>query len=417
MQPFRFVHAADLHIDSPFRGLRDVDRRVGERLRESTFEAFRNLVNLCIDEQVDFLVIAGDIYDGADRSVRAQLRFRDGMRRLSEAGIATYIVHGNHDPLDGWLSSITWPDGVHVFGPEPEWKTVELNGEPLAAVQGVSFPTREVRENLVARFSTPPDDSLFTIGLLHCNVGGNPDHDNYAPCSLDDLKLTALDYWALGHVHTRQTLRRHNPAVVYPGNIQGRHPNEPGPRGCLMVDVSEAGDINTRFHPLDVVRWEPAEVDIEEIKSLDALESAIQQKLDDLAMKAEGRDVICSLSLTGRGPMHSEIVRDGALGDLLLELRATASESPWVWVERIYDWTRPEIDLGSREQADDFLGATLRRASEVLESREGVQELAAVVGEVYTGRKNGLPAPTDEQVMEWATEARWELAELLEPEE
>ena len=313
MQPFRFVHAADLHIDSPFRGLRDIDRRIGDRLRESTFEAFDNLVNLCIDEQVDFLVIAGDIYDGADRSVRAQLRFRDGMRQLSEAGIAVYIVHGNHDPLDGWLSSVTWPESVHVFGADPEWKTVRLNDEPLAAIQGVSFPTREVRENLVAKFATPAKEheSLFTIGLLHCNVGGNPDHDNYAPCTLDDLKLTALDYWALGHVHTRQTLRKHSPAVVYPGNIQGRHPNEAGPRGCLMVSVSEDGSAETRFHAVDVVRWEPVEVDISEISSLDGLESAIQQRLDDLAVKAEGRDVVCSLSLVGRGPMHVELVRKG----------------------------------------------------------------------------------------------------------
>lgn len=419
MQPFRFVHAADLHIDSPFRGLRDVDRRVGERLRESTFEAFRNLVDLCVDEQVDFVVIAGDIYDGADRSVRAQLRFRDGMRRLSDAGVAAYIVHGNHDPLDGWLSALTWPEGVHIFGPEPEWKTVELNGEPIAAIQGVSFPTREVRENLVARFATPTpaEDSLFTIGLLHANVGGNPDHDNYAPCTLDDLKLTALDYWALGHVHTRQTLRRQNPAVVYPGNIQGRHPNESGPRGCLMVDVSEEGAASTRFHPLDVVRWEPATVDITEIGSIDRLEAAIQQKLDDLAVKAEGRDVICSLTLSGRGAMHAELVRQGAVEDLLVELRATASESPWVWVERIYDRTRPEIDLDARGEADDFLGAALRHSAEILQDGEGVKELAAVIGEVFTGRKSGLPAPSDEQIRNWAAEARWQLAELLEPEE
>ncbi len=394
-----------------------MDKRVGERLRESTFEAFRNLIDLCIDEQVDFLVIAGDIYDGADRSVRAQLRFRDGMRRLSEAGIAAYIVHGNHDPLDGWLSAITWPEGVHVFGPEPEWKTVELNGEPLAAIQGVSFPTREVRENLVARFETPEVNSPFTIGLLHCNVGGNTDHDNYAPCTLDDLKLTALDYWALGHVHTRQTLRRQNPAVVYPGNIQGRHPNEAGQRGCLMVDVSGEGLINTRFQALDVVRWEPAEVDISDIGTLDRLEDAIQQKLDDLGVKAEGRDVVCSLSLVGRGPLHTELVRQGAVIDLLTELRATASESPWVWVERVYDRTRPELDLDSRSEADDFLGATLRRVDEVLDDQESMQELASVVGEVFTGRKNGLPAPTDDQIRAWTAEARWQLAELLEPEE
>jgi exonuclease SbcD len=276
---------------------------------------------------------------------------------------------------------------------------------------------REVRENLVARFSTPPDDSLFTIGLLHSNVGGNPNHDNYAPCTIDDLKLTGLDYWALGHVHTRQTLRRQNPAVIYPGNLQGRHPNEDGPRGCLMVEVNDEGAANTRFHALDVVRWEPANVDIADINTLDALEAAIQQKLDDLAVKAEGRDVICSLTLAGRGPMHTELVRPGTVDDLLTELRTTASESPWVWVERIYDLTHAELDLDARAGSDDFLGAVLRKSADVLDSDEGIKELAAVVGDVFTGRKNGLPAPTDEQIRNWTAEARWQLAELLEPEE
>lgn len=417
MRPFRFAHAADLHIDSPFRGLRDVDKRVSERLRESTYEAFENLIGMCIDEQVDFLVIAGDIYDGADRSVRAQLRFLDGMKRLNSAGISAYIVHGNHDPLDGWLSSVTWPENVHIFGPEPEWKIFEQNGEEIVAVQGVSFPTREVRENLVGKFSTPLRDGLFSIGLLHCNVGGNPNHDNYAPCTVDDLKLTGLDYWALGHVHTRQTLRRQDPAIVYPGNIQGRHPNESGPRGCLLVDVDEEGDLQTRFQPLDVVRWEPADVDISDITSIDGLESAIQQRLDDLGVKAEGRDVVCSVSLIGRGPMHHEISRSGAVEDLLTELRATASESPWVWAERVEDNTRPSLDMDSRAGADDFLGAVLRRMNETNEEPEAVKELAGVVGDVFSGRKSGLPAPTDDQLREWLEEARWRLAEALEPEE
>ena len=394
-----------------------MDKRVSDRLRESTFEAFENLVSLCIDEQVDFLVIAGDIYDGADRSVRAQLRFLDGMKKLDAAEIAVYVVHGNHDPLDGWLSTVTWPGNVHIFGPEPEWKSYQRDGEEIAAVQGVSFPTREVRENLVGKFSPPQADGLFSIGLLHCNVGGNPNHDNYAPCTVDDLKLTGLDYWALGHVHTRQTLRRQDPAIVYPGNIQGRHPNETGPRGCLLVEVDEEGGLQTRFQPLDVVRWEPAEVDISDIASLDGLESAIQQKLDDLGVKAEGRDVVCSVSLTGRGPMHHELARPNAIEDLLTELRATASESPWVWVERVEDNTRPELDMDSRANSDDFLGAVLRRMSETTEDPTAVKELAGVVSEVFTGRKSGLPAPSDDQVREWLDEARWRLAEALEPEE
>ena len=204
----RFVHAADLHIDSPFSGIGDVDVRVANRLREATYDAFQNLVELCLESHADFLVIAGDVYDGADRSVRAQLRFRDGLSRLAEKGIQTFVVHGNHDPLDGWPSSLAWPDGVHIFGVDPEWKNIEKNGEVVAAVQGMSYPTRKVTDNLALKFCPPQSGSIFTIGLLHANVGANSAHPNYAPCTVEDLSTSGIDYWALGHVHTRQKIGR-----------------------------------------------------------------------------------------------------------------------------------------------------------------------------------------------------------------
>ena len=163
MDSFRFVHAADLHIDSPFAGVGDADNRVATRLREATYEAFQNLVDLCINQNADFLVIAGDVYDGADRSVRAQLRFRNGLEKLAQAGIQSFVVHGNHDPLDGWQSSISWPEGVHIFGATPEWKNFEKNGEVVAAVQGMSYPTREVTDNLATQFAPPESGNLFAI--------------------------------------------------------------------------------------------------------------------------------------------------------------------------------------------------------------------------------------------------------------
>lgn len=414
MAQFRFVHAADLHIDSPFRGLRDQDARVAARLREATYEAFRNLVDLCISEKADFLVVAGDVYDGDDRSVRAQLRFRDGLAELAGHGIETFVVHGNHDPLDGWQSAIEWPEGVHIFGAEPEWRYATREGEQIAAVQGVSFPKREVHDNLAAQFAPPPGD-MFTIGLLHANVGGNPDHDNYAPCTVDDLRQSGLDYWALGHVHTRQTLRRSNPVIAYPGNSQGRHPNEAGARGCLLVDVDESHNVKSEFRPLDVVRWETADVPIDDVQSLDALVSAIEQRLDDLGARAENRDVVCRLSLIGRGPMHNELVRDGAVEDILDTVRSSAgSSSPWVWVERIVDQTRTALDLEQRAESDDFLGAVLSRA--MADDETMSQRVSEALAEVYTGRRNSLPKPTDEQLARWTDEARWKVVELLEPD-
>jgi len=416
MDSFRFVHAADLHIDSPFAGVGDTDNRVATRLREATYEAFQNLVDLCINQNADFLVIAGDVYDGADRSVRAQLRFRDGLSKLSEKGIKTFVVHGNHDPLDGWQSSITWPEGVHIFGATPEWVNFEKNGEVVAAVQGMSYPTREVNDNLAVQFSPPTSGNLFAIGLLHANVGANSAHPNYAPCTVEDLSESGIDYWALGHVHTRQTLKRAAPVIAYPGNTQGRHPNETGARGALVVDVDPSGASRSEFVALDVVRWERSQVDISNLETIDSLDSAIRQATDNLSVQAEDRDVVSRLTLVGRGPLHEQLAVNGAVEDLLDSVRSAWSGggSPWVWVERIVDSTRPAIDIESRAKADDFLGATLKRALLSSIESDEIDRLTEVVSDVYTGRRNGLEKPSDEQVSAWAEEARWYLAELLE---
>jgi DNA repair exonuclease SbcCD nuclease subunit len=416
MDSFRFVHAADLHIDSPFAGVGDADNRVATRLREATYEAFQNLVDLCINQNADFLVIAGDVYDGADRSVRAQLRFRDGLSKLSEKGIKTFVVHGNHDPLDGWQSSITWPEGVHIFGATPEWVNFEKNGEVVAAVQGMSYPTREVNDNLAVQFSPPTSGNLFAIGLLHANVGANSAHPNYAPCTVEDLSESGIDYWALGHVHTRQTLKRAAPVIAYPGNTQGRHPNETGARGALVVDIDPSGASRSEFVALDVVRWERSQVDISNLETIDSLDSAIRQATDNLSVQAEDRDVVSRLTLVGRGPLHEQLAVNGAVEDLLDSVRSAWSGggSPWVWVERIVDSTRPAIDIESRAKADDFLGATLKRALLSSIESDEIDRLTEVVSDVYTGRRNGLEKPSDEQVSAWAEEARWYLAELLE---
>ncbi len=412
MESFRFVHAADLHIDSPFKGLMKLDSEIGRQLREATHSAFLNLIRLCIEEKADFLVVAGDVYDGSDRSPQAQLRFRNGLAELAEHGIESFVVHGNHDPLDGRYSSIDWPEGVHVYGATPSWITATRRGEPLADIQGISYPTQVVTDNLALNFNSPRNNDIFNIGMLHCNVGGMEGHDNYAPCSVDDLVGIGLDYWALGHIHTRQTLLEKSPAIIYPGNTQGRDPGETGARGCLIVDVGADGLPVTQFNALDVVRWESREVSITDITGIDGLNNRIFETLDDLRAGAEGRHVVCRLTLSGRGPMHQEISGESAIQGFHDELTSDAlATSPWVWIERLSDQTRPEMDLEARSLQDDFLGATLKRA-DTIDSTVLTEGLA----EVFSGRRDRLPKPDAEKIAEWTEEARWYLTELLEPE-
>jgi len=338
---FKFVHAADLHLDSPLRA-----RTAGPLQRifeDATFAALRRIVDLCLAEKVEFLLLAGDLFEYRDKSVRARLELRRQLGRLDAAKIRTFIVHGNHDPLSCEPKSSRLIDSVKVFS--ASWEEVELHreGHLFCRIQGVSYPQERVAEDLTPLFSRQGPE--FTLGLLHANLGGNPAHPNYAPCSLADLDARGLDYWALGHVHTRAEHRL--PAgglAVYPGNPQGRHIAETGERGCVLVDVKD-GHASPRFCPLESVRWSRLEVDIAPLPTIDSLADAICQEIADAACAGPDAHAV-EVRLIGAGALHQELERLGALSELLEHLSPVALQRcPPVLFDSIDDTTRPEVDL------------------------------------------------------------------------
>ena len=384
MSILRFVHAADLHLDSPFSGLKAIaPDKVSSLLRRATFEVYDNIVDLCIEEQVDALLVAGDVYDGADRSLRAQLKFVNGLRRLDEAGIRSFICHGNHDPLDGWEAKLDLPYGCVRFGPEVTGEPVFPEDPERAMVYGISYPLREVRQNLSPRFRDLPNGG-FKIGLLHANVGGNAEHDSYAPCSVSDLVETSIDYWALGHVHTRSVLRVENPAIVYPGNPQGRHPNEPGERGVYLVEVDESGGVGIEFRAVDVVRWERRDLDIDGLGDEQHMLNAISDAAGSALGGAGGRPVVLRLVLSGRGPMDRWLRRQGTVEHVLENLNNEyADDHPWLWCERIHLETGSSIDRMQVVQREDFAGDLARLVGELAQSPEALDELRQPLRDLY----------------------------------
>ncbi len=341
---FSFVHAADLHLDSPFRGLPTSDR-LRRVFQDATFRAFARVVDLCLQEKVCFLVLAGDLYDAKDRSVRARLFLRDQLLRLDAAGIRTFIVHGNHDPLTRDVAALGLPPSVKVFGDRWEEATVEVDGAVIARVQGISFGQEKVTADLSRHFVR--GGAEFSVGLLHCNLGGDAAHDNYAPCTAADLEERGLDYWALGHVHTRAEHPVGGGAVaVYPGNIQGRHANETGERGCVLVSV-EGRQTTRRFVPTDVVRWHRLPIDIEGIESVDALVDAAVDGVE--AACGQGFDAHgVRLSLVGRGPLHAELSCGAGAEDLARHLgEALSARTPPCLLEGLEVRTLAELDLSA----------------------------------------------------------------------
>jgi len=407
MSSFRFIHCSDLHIDSPFKGLSSLQPEWGEKLRQSTLQAFQNVVDHAIREKVDAVIIAGDIYDSADRSLQAQLKFRGKLKQLADAGIPSFIIHGNHDPLDRWSPSLNWPDAVTVFpGDRVESISVKKNGATLAHIYGISFPTRDVTENLALKFTREPHPG-FAVGVLHTNVGGNPDHDSYAPCTAEELTSTGMDYWALGHIHMHEIIKTHDPAIVYSGNTQSRNIKETGPRGCCLVTLEENRNPDIQFIATDSVRHEVDTLDLSNATSIDEVLQSIRSHLENLCGQTEGRDLVVRLTLSGRTEIHAELNASGNIEALSEELQNHFDvHSPKVWIELILK-TQGTYDIGSLRQGKDFI-ADILAIYEEAEAGAKTQLLDAALKPMFQDwqGKKYLDPLSDEQRLELIRKAR-----------
>lgn len=378
---FSFIHCADLHLDSPFEGIHSISPNIAEVLRVATFKAFDNLIDLAIRRKVDFIIIAGDVYDGADRSLRAQWRFHQALGRAVESGIQCFLVHGNHDPLSSWEAGLSIPPGAHRFdGERVDYITAKRGNEELARIYGISYPSREIRYNLVDQF--PKDrNQIFSIGVLHCNVGGSPEHDNYAPCTLDDLISCNMDYWALGHIHTRSILRENRPWIIYPGNTQGRSVRETDARGCYLVKVGDSGIAEAEFLPTDVVRWAIEKIYIDNFSNMDHLMDVLYQKRENIRSSSSGRPVILRFYIYGRGDLHRELGKQ--VSDITASLRDGEEErKQFVWVESIQVQTRPAIDISQRRQVEDFVGEFLKATEDLRKSQDACSKIRGILNDI-----------------------------------
>lgn len=386
MIPFRFLHTADLHLDSRFAGLAHISPAIRSYLRESTFAALGRLVHVAVQEEVDFVVISGDVYDASDASLQAQLRFQEALKALDQQGIGVFLIHGNHDPLDGLRLTTDLPSNVMVFGGEkPEHATAyrRKDGQEVAIVSGISYPTAKVTDNTSLSFSRKPGSRLFHIAMLHGNVDGDLQHETYSPCSRRDLIERGFDYWALGHIHKRHVLHT-KPAIVYPGNIQGRSIKETGAKGCYIVDVDEAGNTSLHFHELDFVRWQVRELSIDGLSHEAEWIQYVEQVIEDIRTEIPEMMSVVRFRLTGRGVLHKLLAEKGAVEDLLSELQrreAIRAERKdykgLVWTEGFAVESGVAIDRDRLMHEDSFLGELLRLAAHTEHTSEALEEVVS----------------------------------------
>ena len=415
--PFTFVHAADLHLASPFQGLAmaaEGREAIVAHLRDAAFLAFERLVDLCIERDAQFLLLAGDTFEDEECSVRDMFRFRDGLARLADAGIGAFAIHGNHDPFKGDRPEVALPDNTHVFGDETA-ETVGVPELPGVTITGVSYRTKREARKLARQYVCPPE-SGFHIGLLHAQVGGDQSTNLYATCTVEQLRNAGFHYWALGHIHERRTFST-NPTIAYSGNIQGRNPKETGERGALVVTADAAtGLAETEFVPLQVVRWETAEVPIAGLDSLDALEERIAEHTEALAEECRPSSLVLRIQLTGRGRLNADLRREDATTDLRERLRNSQPLTPpFVWIESLQLACGADLDFAGRREGDDLAGEILRRADALAEDREWLDKALAPLF-AHRRAKHALAGLPDEVRAQLLREAAENCVEALDGE-
>ena len=395
MESLRFIHAADLHLDSPFRGLANTSTKLRDELQAATLGAFARVVDHTIESNADFLLLAGDLYDSKDRSLRALVAFRRQMERLAERDISVYIVHGNHDPLNGWGSEFQLPPNVTTFTGKPATEPVIRRGKEIARVTGISYARERVTENLASSMK-PDSDSPYSVGLLHANVAGQTGHADYAPVTLDELSSSGFDYWALGHVHTRSILAQEPSTVVYPGNPQGRNPREPGPRGCLQVDINRNGDAHLSFVETNLARWTHLEIPIQTHTRMDALVDALLEEGRTAAASFRG-PTVARCTLRGSGPLHADLQRDGMAEELSEQLRTVLP------VESLRIATGPVLDFESLTRTETLVADFLKLADRALEDPELRKKLSDSLEPLF--RRRDMTLPDDVKLREWMERA------------
>jgi predicted phosphodiesterase len=390
----KFLHCADLHIDSPFKGLAAYPGAPVEAIRGATRQAVESLVELALNQRVDLVVIAGDVFDGDWKDFSTGLYLRAQLARLHEAGIEVALIHGNHDAASVITRKLKLPH-VHVL-PHDRPGTVVLESAGLA-VHGQSFATRAVLDNLAAGYP-PPVEGLTNVGVLHTCLGGHPGHDRYAPCELDQLIAHGYEYWALGHVHDRAVLHEH-PFVVFPGNLQGRHMRECGAKGVTLVEIHDH-DLSICHHTLDHVRWTRVRVDAggaaDEVEVLERADGTLRDALET----CDGRLMAARIELTGVTTAYPVLICERERLDAELRGLATDIGFEQVWLERIdWDIAPPRSSAGVDESLGAALGV-LRRAGEdpktLVELGERLRPLALKLPiELRTGPDGVDPSDPD----------------------
>jgi len=372
---FKFIHAADIHLDSPLHKLDYYEGAPADEIRKATRRAFDNLVQTAIAEDVNSILIAGDLYDGDWKDYNTGLYLVSQTGKLRDAGISVYIAYGNHDAASKITKTLRLPENVHLFpSDKPSTYLIDNIANLNVAVHGQSFAAPAVKKD-ISLFYPSPLPGYFNIGVLHTCASGREGHDPYAPCALEGLRQKGYDYWALGHVHQREILWD-DPPILFSGNIQGRHIRETGPKGCMLITVDESGRSKLEFKPLNVIRWEILKVDSKGVESGYDLIDRFCKQLEILLDQSDGLPLIVRVLIEGETPAHSELLTDYDRWSNEIRAAALDASGERVWIEKIKIRTTLPPSEQDLQAGDGAIGELVKLFDELASQPELLRGLS-----------------------------------------
>jgi exonuclease SbcD len=401
VKSFRFIHTGDIHLDSPLKGLSGQDGAAAERIRTATRVAFDNLVTRAVDENVSFVIIAGDLYDGDWRDYQTGLFFVKQMGRLAKAEIPVFLLYGNHDAESQITRRLLLPDNVRVFSSRKAETFRDDDYE--VALHGQSFRQRDVSENLVPAYPDPVA-GFFNIGVLHTGLGGMSGHANYAPCTIDDLVNKGYDYWALAHIHQAAVLHE-KPHVIFCGNLQGRHIRETGEKAASLVTVEDGLVEDIQPIHVDVVRWSHIDLPVVDCAQIADVIDLVHAAVEKAVSNTEGdRMIACRVELSGTSHLHGRLL--ASTDQLVAEARSAALTlgEDAAWIERVIISTRPPIDPAVLAIQKDAMVDLHQMIAQASGDKGLLDQLATEFGDLIRKLPHDVRTEADDAVLKAAIE-------------
>jgi DNA repair exonuclease SbcCD nuclease subunit len=381
---FKFIHAADVHLDSPLRGLSKYESAPVESIRNACRKAFENLVDLAIEEKVAFVLLAGDLYDGDWKDYSTGIFLSHQMGRLGKIGIPVFAVAGNHDAANRMTKALDVPANMKIFSSR-KVETIRLDNCSVV-IHGRSFGTQHVDKNITVEFGAA-EKGAFNIGLLHTSLDGREGHATYAPCKIDDLRSKGYQYWALGHVH-KQEFVSEEPHIVFPGCIQGRHIRETGPKGCVLVTVEDGSVNEIERCPLDVLRWVYSHVDLTDASDMAEVLERARMAISNEGASTEGRPIALRVRFEGTTAVSNEMAAYPERFEQRIKALGAEIFGDDLWIEKVEIATVSKLDLDAVLAGGSAFGHLLEG---ILATPSKPEEISGL-DDVVAGIRQKIPA-------------------------